>query len=218
MLHDPYGYGRGLAATFVRAAARLDIGIAGNQSFDYGASSYSPLVARVAAARPDALLVIGGIRPDTAVLLKELRAALGQQVRILATDGFSLFPLVRKLVGAAAEGMLVSEAGVPNSELPAAGRKFVAAFAKAVDETPASYPAYAAQATGVLLDAIARSNGTRASVTSELFKTKVSNGILGTFAIDRYGDTTAAAISIYRIVGGVPRLLRVITPPPALVH
>jgi hypothetical protein len=114
--------------------------------------------------------------------------------------------------------MLVSEAGVPNSELPAAGRKFVAAFAKAVDETPASYPAYAAQTAEVLLDAIARSNGTRASVTSELFKTKVSNGILGTFAIDRYGDTTAATISIYRIVGGVPRLLRVITPPPALVH
>ena len=218
VLHDRNSYGRGLAAVFARASARLDVGIVGNAGFDYGASSYSSLVAKVAAARPDALLVVGGISPDTAALLKELRAALGSQVRILATDGFSLFSVLRKLVGAAAEGMLVTVAGVPNSELPATGREFVTAFAKAVDETPAVYPAYAAQAAEVLLDAIGRSNGTRASVTSELFKTKVSNGILGTFAIDQYGDTTAAAISVYRIVDGVPRLLRVITPPPALVH
>src|SRR5258706_11245423 len=101
-------------------------------------------------------------------MLKELRSALGPQVRIKASDGFSLFPLLRKLVGAAAEGMLVSVAGVPNSKLPEAGTKFVAAFGKAVDETPATYPAYAAQAAEVLLDAIARSNGTRPSVTAEL--------------------------------------------------
>ncbi|MFL5962413.1 MAG: ABC transporter substrate-binding protein [Gaiellaceae bacterium] len=218
VLHDSNGYGYGLAAVFARVAAELKVKIAGNQSFNYGLSSYSPLVAQVAAARPDALLMVGGISPDTAELLKELRAVLGPRVQILATDGFSLFPVLRKLAGAAAEGMLVSEAGVPNSELPTAGRTFVAAFAKAVDETPASYPAYTAQAAEVLLDAIARSNGTRASVTAELFKTKVSNGILGTFAIDRNGDTTAAPISIYRIVDGAPRLLKVITPPPALVR
>src|SRR5258707_577267 len=47
VLHDPNGYGRGLAAIFARVAARLDVGVVGNQSFDYGASSYSPLVARV---------------------------------------------------------------------------------------------------------------------------------------------------------------------------
>ncbi|MDX6425611.1 MAG: hypothetical protein QOD52_1016 [Gaiellaceae bacterium] len=218
VLHDSNSYGNGLAATFARAAAKLDVPISGNQSFAYGESSYSGLVARVAAATPDGVLIVGGISPDTAALIEQLRAALGPRVQILATDGFSLFPLLRKLAGAAAEGMLVSEAGVPNSELPAAGRKFVTAFAKAADETPGPYPAYAAQSAEVLLDAIARSNGTRPSITSQLFKTKVSNGILGTFSIDRNGDTTAAAISIYRIVGGVPRLLRVITPPPALIH
>jgi ABC-type branched-subunit amino acid transport system substrate-binding protein len=74
------------------------------------------------------------------------------------------------------------------------------------------YSVAAAQAAEVLLNAIARSDGTRASVTRQLFKTKVSNGILGSFSIDRNGDTTAGAVTIYRIVGGSPRLIGVITP------
>jgi ABC-type branched-subunit amino acid transport system substrate-binding protein len=57
----------------------------------------------------------------------------------------------------------------------------------------------------ILLDAIARSNGTRSSVRANLFTTKVSQGILGAFSIDRNGDTTAGAVTIYRIVGGTPQ-------------
>jgi branched-chain amino acid transport system substrate-binding protein len=205
----------GLAAVCAKTATGLGIAIAGSQTFDYGASSYAPLVDRVAAAKPDALFIAGILSPNTATMVKELRAALGPGVRILATDGFSGFPLVRILLGTTAEGMLISEAGVPNSQLPASGRKFVTAFSKAVDETPGSYPAYAAQAAEALLDAIARSHGTRASVAAQLFKTRVSNGILGSFAIDRYGDTTAATITVYRFAGGAARVFRVITPKPS---
>src|SRR6266567_2776317 len=46
-------------------------------------------------------------------------------------------------------------------------------------------------------------DGSRASVTSNLLKTKVANGILGSFSFDRNGDTTAGAVTIYRIVGGL---------------
>jgi ABC-type branched-subunit amino acid transport system substrate-binding protein len=47
------------------------------------------------------------------------------------------------------------------------------------------------QATAVLLEAIAASDGTRASVTTNLFRTRVSNGMLGSFEFDENGDTTA---------------------------
>jgi hypothetical protein len=70
----------------------------------------------------------------------------------------------------------------------------------------------------VLLDAIARSDGSRASATAELFKTKVTNGILGSFSSDRNGDTTVGAVTIYRIVRGKPTILSVITPPSSLVR
>ena len=68
-----------------------------------------------------------------------------------------------------------------------------------------------------MLDAIARSDGTRASVTHELLTAKVSNGILGNFAITPNGDTTADAITIYQVRNGTPHLLKVISPPPALL-
>ncbi len=60
----------------------------------------------------------------------------------------------------------------------------------------------AAQAAEVLLDSIARSDGSRASVVDELFKTEVTNGLLGSFSFDRYGDIVPAPVGIYRFEGG----------------
>jgi hypothetical protein len=39
-----------------------------------------------------------------------------------------------------------------------------------------------------MLGAIARSNGTRASVVREMMRTKVNKGIMGTFRFDKNGD------------------------------
>jgi ABC-type branched-subunit amino acid transport system substrate-binding protein len=75
-----------------------------------------------------------------------------------------------------------------------------------------------AEAAEVLLDAIARSNGTRASVTANVLGANIRNGILGNVSFDRNGDTTAGAVTIYRVVGGLPRVFAVITPPPSLVR
>jgi hypothetical protein len=52
--------------------------------------------------------------------------------------------------------------------------------------------------------AIARSEGTRASVLRELRASDVKNGILGSFRFDANGDFTQNAIPILRITGGTP--------------
>jgi hypothetical protein len=46
----------------------------------------------------------------------------------------------------------------------------------------------------------------------------VRNGILASFSFDRNGDTTAGAVTIFKIVNGKPVVYRVITPPPSLVR
>jgi hypothetical protein len=64
----------------------------------------------------------------------------------------------------------------------------------------------------VLLDAISRSDGSRASVVDELFKTEVENGILGSFRFDRNGDIDPAAVGFFKIEDGkivVDRVVRV---------
>jgi branched-chain amino acid transport system substrate-binding protein len=97
--------------------------------------------------------------------------------------------------------MYVSVAGPP---LPSGrvAKRFFRSYRK-VDKKPVTpYAVYAAQAAQVLLSAIARSNGTRASVTAQLFKTKVKKGIMGTFRIDKNGDTTLKGITVYRVRNG----------------
>ncbi len=55
-----------------------------------------------------------------------------------------------------------------------------------------------------MLDAIARSEGTRESVLSELRSSRVKNGLLGSFRFDRNGDSVPAAVPILRITGQTP--------------
>ena len=55
-------------------------------------------------------------------------------------------------------------------------------------------------------------------MTSNVLAAKVRDGILGTFSFDRNGDTTAGAVTIYRVVGGQPKVFTVITPSPSLVR
>ncbi|MBD0318070.1 MAG: hypothetical protein ICV71_06045, partial [Thermoleophilia bacterium] len=60
---------------------------------------------------------------------------------------------------------------------------------------------YAAQGAEILLDAIARSDGTRSSVTRELFRTDVEGRILGDVRFDENGDLVEAPVTIFRIAG-----------------
>jgi len=81
-----------------------------------------------------------------------------------------------------------------------AGARFVARFQKTQKGAEIQPSAvYAAEATEVLLDAIGRSDGSRASVIEQLFRTKVRDGLLGSFAFDANGDTTEAPITVLRV-------------------
>ena len=75
-------------------------------------------------------------------------------------------------------------------------------FRRGPPEREASYGTLeAAQATEVVLQAIARSDGTRASVLRELRALEVEDGILGSFRFDRNGDITPSPVTIYRVTG-----------------
>jgi branched-chain amino acid transport system substrate-binding protein len=140
----------------------------------------------------------------TGQLLRQLRARLGAKTPLIAGDGFLTIPDLIRLAGPAANGIYISVAGLPNENLPATGHHFLNAFTHTQENThtTAYSAAYAAQATDALLAAIARSDGTRASVTRQLFKSTVRNGILGSFRFTHDGDMTPTPITIYRVVGG----------------
>jgi DNA-binding SARP family transcriptional activator/ABC-type branched-subunit amino acid transport system substrate-binding protein len=205
------GYGPGLAAAFTRAAHSLGLTIVATSAW----RSPNPRPGRLAAqaARLHAQAVFAGIGeigdPQIGTLIKALDASA---IRVIAPDAFSEYGKLVQVAGGAARDVTVSVPGLPISRFPQAGKKFVAAFTRTVGHTATPYSVYAAQATQVLLDAIAHSNGTRNSVRAHLFTTKISNGIIGGFRFDRNGDTTVGAVTIYHVSNGTLRPYLVLTP------
>jgi branched-chain amino acid transport system substrate-binding protein len=200
---------------FIRAARRLGIAIAGRASWDPGSSSDGPLAAAIARTGADAVFLAVPSYPRSVRLVTDLRRRLGSAVQFMAPDAFD--PQTALLAGAAAEGMTFSQPGPTSDHLGRNGEQFVGAFSKKFGEAPTRFAIEAAQVVDVLLDAIARSDGKRASVTSNVFKTSVSNGILGSFLITPTGDTTLNAIAIYRIIRGKVTAFANIVVPDALV-
>jgi DNA-binding SARP family transcriptional activator/ABC-type branched-subunit amino acid transport system substrate-binding protein len=214
VLTDGTDYGTGIAAAFRRAATRLGIRVPATATW----VTDRTLPERIRAARADGVFLAGNLDPRTVTpLITALRRRLPTSTKLLAPDGFAV-PSQIPALGEGAEGMTISRAGLPLERLPAPGARFLARFGTTTAQQPDAYSVYAAQAANVLLDAIARSDETRASVVRELFATRVHNGILGNFAITPQGDTTARTITIYRVAHAELRPWQVMTPPANLLR
>lgn len=205
---DSYGLIHG--RSFVEAARGLGLE---TREFEFRSGArYTALARRVAAVRPQFVYMALVVGLSTRRLLEDLRGALGPSVVFAGADSFLAFA---RDLGPAAEEMRIVCASFPAELLPPAGKEFLRAFGKSALVTRGCFlgPAEAAQATVVLLDAIGRSDGTRASVVEELFKTRVTNGLLGSFKFDRRGDIDPQHVGIFRIHQGEPVVDRVILVP-----
>jgi ABC-type branched-subunit amino acid transport system substrate-binding protein len=149
---------------------------------------------------------LGG-RLDTggAAVVRALRRRLGRDVTLLAPDGFTPLSLLVSQAGrAAATGTFVSLTGIADaSELGPNGRRFARDLRAALGGPPVEPSAiYAAQAMEVALDAIARSDGTRASVRRALFATDLPGGLIGRVRFDANGDVSRSPVTILRVAPG----------------
>jgi branched-chain amino acid transport system substrate-binding protein len=214
LLHEEDGVGGSPRITytdpFSRAARRLGIGVAGVAAFDPEAKSYDALAQRVARSGAQGVFMGGFAGPEVAArLVKALRASLGHGAVIMAPDPLGPVPDLLELAGPAAHGLYMSFTDVPPAARKGspAGRSFARDYGMLNDPVPGVLTA--AQAADVLLDAIACSDGTRASVLKELRTVVVKDGLLGDFRLDRHGDITPAQIPIFRVSGRAPPGARV---------
>ena len=125
--------------------------------------------------------------------------------------------------------MLITIPGLLADKLADGGQRFVRAFGPTQPGGRVSmFAVYAAAATEVLLDAIARSDGTRTSITRALRETRLPDSALGPLELDLNGEPISHPITVVRAErgGGRPdeafgiegaRFVEVITPEPRLV-
>jgi branched-chain amino acid transport system substrate-binding protein len=216
ILNDKEAYGLGVASNFRNAATKLGIKTVGFTAWDGKASSYQALAVKIKSSGAQGVFVGGLICENGGKLIKDIRSGVASSVKIMLPDGFTPASATIKEAGSAAQGATISVAGLPNSALRGAGKKFVSDFTKAVG-VPDPYSVYAAQAALVMLQAIAQSNGTRADVTKQLFKVDLKNSILGNVSFNSNGDVTSNPVTIYQVKGNAAPTLKVIVPPKSLV-
>lgn len=200
VLDDGEPYGANLAQWFKRAAARLHVGTAGSATWAQHGRDYSALVAKVARTHPDSVYLAGFAFLHGTQVLKALRPKVGSKVVIFAPDGFSDPQEDSHDAGAAADGLYVTTAMVTPQFAGPLGRSILKQTGR---EPPEQYGAlFGAAAAATMLQAIAQSDGSRASVDKQLFLARTPASIMGRFGFNRNGDPTQGAVTVYRVANG----------------
>ena len=211
ILNDGETYGLGIAQLFEDYAGSLNIQIVANQKWDKKASSYESLASKISSSGADAVFLGGIVCNNGGKLIKDIKAG-APNVQLLGPDGWTPISATIEGAGAAANGMYITQPGVPVDQLKGAGKEFVDGFTEQFGKAPNPYTAYAAQAAQVLLAAIEKGGTDRAAVSSALFETDVTDGIIGSFQIDENGDTTLGLVSVYQVKNGEETYVKSVTP------
>jgi branched-chain amino acid transport system substrate-binding protein len=205
---------KGQADTFEGAAKSLGMNIAGVQQWDPKAKSYTDLMQKVKASGADAVMLAGLLEQNGAQIISDKFSVLGPNdgsVKLLAADGFAQQSTIDQ-AGSAAIGMFASLPGKVPSSLTGEGSAFVKELKSQVGGEPVElFAPYAGQAAEVALAAIQAGNATRSGTIASLFKTKVTDGIVGSFEITTSGDPSPAPISV-SVAGDTFQLAKTITP------
>ena len=166
-------------------------------------------------AGADGVYVAGyAIADNGARLIKDLRG----QARARRPDPVARRlqrspPLSWRAPAPRAEGVVITLAAIPTQKLPPAGLRF-ARGVRAALRRPAvlllgvQRPGDARRPRRDRARRTARAPGCCATSCG----TRVRAGLLGDFAIDRYGDTTLTDIAVYRVHGARLRLAAIIRP------
>jgi branched-chain amino acid transport system substrate-binding protein len=222
ILNDKEAYGLGIAKNFQGAAKALGMKVLGFSAYDPKQPSFQATFTKIKATNPDAVFVGGLVDENSGQLINDKVAVLGPNngaVKLMLPDGFTTDAIFQRSEGGTpnAKDAYFSVAGVGIDKYTGAAEKFISGFkstlnGKAVDP----YAILGAQAARVLLDAIANSDGSRQGIIDEVFKTKVNNGLIGSFEINENGDITGAkgAALLFTIYKGTNKLVTLKTTAP----
>ncbi len=197
ILNDKEAYGLGVATNVRGAAEHLGIEVVGFEAWDPRSSNYEALMNKVGDSGADGLFLGGLTDENGAQVIKDKVKVLGPNdgVKLYMPDGFTQQSSIDESGVENTRGAFFSVAGVPIDEFTGPAEEFIAEFEASLGggEPVDPYAVYGAQAAQIVLEAIARSDYTRATVIEELFATEVSGGYLGDFSFTENGDPTLAS-------------------------
>jgi branched-chain amino acid transport system substrate-binding protein len=210
VLDDQTVYGADLANIFVGDAGAAGLSLAGIDGYDGNANSYGSLAATVAATGADCIFLSAMAESNAAAVTAAIGAAL-PQARIFASDGVAdgayLDPSLGGIPLALDHRVYVTMAPLAERAYPPASRAFFAQYEQRYGPVR-PYALYGYAAMSLLLRAVDRATdhgrrgAERSKVLAAIFATRNRRSVLGTYSIDRAGNTTLSAYGAYRASGG----------------
>jgi branched-chain amino acid transport system substrate-binding protein len=218
VLDDGEVDGLDAAISFVLAAQAAGLHVVATQMFEPRATDYTALAAGVAKTGADCVLVSAIPDSNAALVTKQVARAL-PHARIFGSAGLAessyADPSRGGIPTAIDPRVLITDPTLAPRDYPPRGRAFFAAYTKRYGEPqPAAIFGY--EAMSLMLDAIrsATDGGTdtarRSNVVDAMFDTRDRHSVLGTYGIDRNGDTTLRRYGVYAVVAGQLRFWKAI--------
>ena len=209
--NDKQVYGTGVAKTTSDAAKLDGIQVLGNDGIDPKAPNYRSLASKIKSSGADAFF-FGGIVDNNAVqLYKDVGAAL-PNAKLFGDDGVAIDTFTKPLPKAVAARTYITVATIDPKDYPPEGQKFFKDYAATYgNKPPETYAIYGYEAMSLALDAMKRAGSKcadKAAVSAQVYKTKNKKSVLGTYSIDKDGDTTINDFGRYLVKGGALKFLK----------
>jgi len=210
VLYDDDFDGRDAADSFQVAAKRAGLDVVGFDQFDSGARDYRSLATKLAKLRPDCVLVSALVQDHAAAVTDAVARALpGAALFVTSVAGVPAF--VNPRLGGIAERydprVTVTAPTLGPADYPPAGRRFMTRFDHRYGHGAAE-GIWGYEAMSLMLSAIRRASDggrrdiTRSGVLHALFTTRARHSVLGTYSVQRSGDSTLRRFGVYGVRGG----------------
>ena len=196
IIDDATAYGEGLANEVEKTLKDAKIKVLPREKGTDKTTDWKAILTKVKGRNADAVFY-GGMDATGGPLLKQGRE-LGVKAVFSFGDGACTDEMT-KLAGAAADGLLCSQAGIPPQ---AADKKFLDAYKKKFNVDPIIYAPFTYDAANLLIEAMKKANSADpAKYLPELAKIDYK-GATGKIAFDDKGDRKNAEITIFTMKEG----------------
>jgi branched-chain amino acid transport system substrate-binding protein len=203
VLDDTELYGHGLGLVFANTAPKVGLQLVGGpEGIDSKASDYRALAQKVRQSGAD-VVFFGGITQNNAgKLWQDLRATLGNDVKLMGPDGIDEQAFL-DAAGPAAEGSYITFGGVAPVKLTGAGAQWYQKYKQMYNSEPEAYAGYGYESMKVALAAIQTAGRKdRGTIRDAIFGTRNFSGALGTWSFTDTGDTTLTDMSGRQVKNG----------------
>ena len=196
VIDDATAYGEGIANEVEKTLKAANIKVLPREKGTDKTTDWKAVLTKVKGKSADAVF-FGGMDANGGLLLKQGRE-LGLKAVFSFGDGACTDEMT-KLAGAAAEGLLCSQAGLPPQ---AADKKFLDSYKKKFNVDPILYAPFTYDGAKLLIEAMKKANSADpAKYLPELAKIDYK-GATGQIAFDEKGDRKNAEMTIFTMKDG----------------